>query len=1610
MVPNFSLLEHHPEYLVAQRQAIENCIETISRIRALASPDPCQQHVRFATLRNQLYRIALQCDLQLGDTGPILPPGLSSSGGIAWRLSADCFSVVISAIPADGYSLPPGTTPPEDYPVSVAAVHFEFNQDKPIECSVLVEDLKKRNYNSLLKHVKNLILLYDLPGEIAQRCRAYLCLQALEQDLLMLSTAVGNRKSNAVTPQSLEIPGLSWKNPTSPSEVSCLAQSINGSAVGQVIQRTGGVFTVLTYFVSAVQRAIAMSHAPKPPARSDPEAGMLGGFCASVGLRATANANQHSLPLVSLVNIIKDADGYNIAQFTNADNITRVNIAAEFFLRLHPPLLFDVESISAIEAITKIPMDSLKQNEPLPLHHLLLRQHNQEGLSSIDVHMTLPNKVQHAYHIVSNNLRGYVVNEIAFTCPSQLPPLVQLLRRKAAWLSFVESFLLHPRKPAVKDEDLTYRFCVNLPSQTGVLINFQHPLCSRRQVKGNVMIHSVTFIIHNLRAFSTELPNLVSIRMGDLGVSEAHVLGAVLPDGFLSDPNQDQIKENGSDDKYDPTGILTRSHSLPVALTWLLLQLGCPVVRMLTSTFPSKSATSNGNCKTTKPTGQRRPAVCLARARNALHLSDDASADGLLAGADRLSEKSLQDAERLFLGDGSEGGSGILYDPTAGTTPSWPVLQPSQPLPMMPSQQFPSRPLLPPGVMATTPPVGVTSDQLSVPTPKGLEDAFPSPALSSNNQSFRSIPVIPGVMTTSSTSLFGQPMKPPISYSAASTPSSVGFKPQTPASCGGSMLVSLLDEDNPPQSLPPPPHVGSSALPPNRILSSPVTATTPIPSSPITAQVPNSNHSTPLTLLPAYPKSSGSSDVLSHLLTSTSNIGVSSTNTTPVGVNSSANSSTQSLPPVLKSTTNSETGVSKKGRKRRVDPSMGGFISTLPTRAAIMDAIKQPAKPTPSKPTALAKESVYDFEDCPPSTNIALPPPFPPPKPFAFSDVSAPERTAERKSGLKFVIKTNRSGTGGGLTAAAGAATTPTENSAVVTKPRTKAVEGKPFALFKQMQQQQQPSTSSQHPKKERKRRVSSKNKEVQPSLVLSISSPKVFPSAPIVTPTPSPKKHGFVKGKPGRKKTLSTSSEPKRNRLISSDEPSVESGAVAPSSGVSGVGSSGGGNSTNRLIKGYKIPKVRKLPSPPPNNSPPVTSQSTNQEEAVTGRTEVTATTTTMSTALPPPPPPAQAASSAMSTITTKSQQRSLLFIVENLKRAVVESSTAPQMHQQQTSSAAVVELARSSTEASGDATNVAEDTVSADSNDNLFEKFSSASTPTKGGTPSIAPLPAKRFKVTPTPGAGVYDLNDVNLNCRPPEEDVVAVAGVGALASGTSEVEGDREESGDMGATLFGQDGQSDSQTPPASLEEESAAGGGLIKAPTDTPDSPTESISAKAFVASSKIIPVSQEAPPSGHTPSLPTGTVSNSAAAVASSSSSFFNKSISSGRPTSGTLRGGMARGAAGPRFNYLRGGWSGRPYGSPMIPRGGGGGGGAGRIPLPPWGGGPSGPPQPPPGPGGGVGGSGGWGLPRGGGPLYRIGGGGSGVGVGRGGGVSAGGSGGGGPFCGGGNRQAPPKT
>ncbi|VDN99070.1 unnamed protein product [Rodentolepis nana] len=1176
---------------------------------------------------------------------------------------------------------------------------------------------------------------------------------------------------------------------------------------------------------------------------------------------------------------------FSVAQFTTADNITRVTLAAEFFLKLNPPLLFDLDSIAEVEAITKIPMDSLRQQEPQPLRYILLCQHEQDGLFAIDPHYLLPYRAQHTYHVLPNNLRGYFVNEIAFTCPSQLPPLIQLLRQRASWLSFVETFMLHPKYNFTKDPELTFRFKVGLPSQNTFVVSLMHPLWDTRVVE-------------------------VTIDIGDLGVSGARVSGAVVPEYMrcIFDKNPDE--NMGNEEWFNPTTILSKTLHLPIAMTWLLIRLGCPATKMLTELFPWKDSSTSkraakGSSSSKKLTPGQQARELLDRVKSKLHFSNDAAADGILSGYDFISQETLADGEALLLGEDVL--EGIPYEPLANATPNWPVeLQPIQqslpPPPQLSTQQIPQvskSSLLPPGVMATTPPSALTADQpssSSASTSKQVpDDAFPTSSL--NNQGFRSMPIIPGAMVTPSFAQSVPSMRPPV----VSTPTNHSLKPQTPASCGSSMLVSLLDEESSPQSLPPPPHVGSSAIPSNRIISSPVAAAIQQQNLSSASPLPNSNHSahTP----PVYLKSSGSSsDVLNHLLTSSAsnnssssimNAGSSSGATVNPNQPLQAAGAAAAIKPL--SITPSDPS-SRKGRRRRAEqPLAASFISALPTRATAIENMKQSSvkattissskPPPPTNAPPVAKVSVYDFEDCPPASTSSttsatplhplpsqsshIPPPPPPPsqpkpQPYVFNEViTTSERTTEMKSDLKFVIKTNRAGSAGGNPVL--------EKASSLPKPRIKTVESKPVAYLKQMRQHL-PTTSAtpQPPKKERKKRISSKSKEAismpsssssssssQPSLVMSISSPKVLATNAVPVTQSSPKKHGLIKNKTGKKKTLSTSSgasEPKRHRLMlleESQQPLELSGSL------------GGGNGTNRLIKGYKIPKVRKLSTT--SNTNPSPSMNNSQEDPNANQTVPQATAASASSAI------------SSSSSTTKAPQKSLQFIVENLreKRAVEQSQT-----QQIPISGSSASMNAYS---AGDGTNSADDTLPlVDSSENLFEKFSTTATPNKpsvggGGSSSSTSSSTKRLKSTP-PNLSGYDLKDPRIATL---EDSSGEHGVLV-----PDAHPGKEPEDNAVDAVLALDTHSDSQTPPASMDVEPVNSSDLIKAPTDTPDSPTESVTNKAFVASSKIIPVTQEsiAQPSSQPTPLPT-------------TGPFYHKSLPGpGRPGSSSTRGGgMPRG-------------------------------------------------------------------------------------------------------------------
>ncbi|TGZ73155.1 hypothetical protein CRM22_001682, partial [Opisthorchis felineus] len=124
----------------------------------------------------------------------------------------------------------------------------------------------------------------------------------------------------------------------------------------------------------------------------------------------------------------------------------------------------------------------LDSTEEQDLVQVILSRHGQQHLYGINSHLQMPNMTQHSYEIRSN-LRGFLVSQVPFTCSSQLSPIISLLRQHASASAFLETFVLHPRKPVVKDDSLTFHFAVTIESTSLVHVQFDHPCDVNRTVQ-----------------------------------------------------------------------------------------------------------------------------------------------------------------------------------------------------------------------------------------------------------------------------------------------------------------------------------------------------------------------------------------------------------------------------------------------------------------------------------------------------------------------------------------------------------------------------------------------------------------------------------------------------------------------------------------------------------------------------------------------------------------------------------------------------------------------------------------------------------------------------------------------------------------------------------------------------------------------------------------------------------------------------------------------------------------------------------------------------------------------------------------------------------------------
>ncbi|CAH8830517.1 unnamed protein product [Trichobilharzia szidati] len=593
--------------------------------------------IRYSTFLNHLQRIAVHCGLQLSSGSCV--GGGNSAGSLVWRLTSECFAVVVAATNNStcGSDSAYSTSPKLTDLISIAAVYFEFNHDKAVPCPELATDLSMGRYSSLLQHVDNLLTIYAVPGDKIDRARTYLCLQALEKDLSMLTQAIRTDLEN-----NMDAINTFRRAPNQKHDVFSMRDLVNRSLVGHFVGRTGGRLARLTYLVTSAQAMISnaagvlkndMQMNPKKPCSTSvgcgsPD-GLIGGYMARIGLcprlsyagdtSTASHSTVQRLPFMPLVTLQKDAYGVSVPHFAQPDEIKCISIEAEFVLHLDPALPISTDAIQQLEQITGLSNTEIADRKEEDIMVLILRQHKQEYLRGINTHLQNPNLTHHSYQIQSD-VKGYLVSSVPFTCSNQIGEIISILRKQASALAFYETFIVHPYKPVEKDSDLTFSFNIKIMAGQMVSVEFDDPNC----------LGEVHALLH-VRPFDVQCVELhfPSNKCNQVGASNSEEERSLSPNRLCVETDK-SLMDNFSK-------ILTKTHTLPIGLVWLLTRLQCPIHKQLENAkLPLiNTSKSNENSQISSLISQKQLnslKTMINRVKNSIVIRGTTGTDGILCG------------------------------------------------------------------------------------------------------------------------------------------------------------------------------------------------------------------------------------------------------------------------------------------------------------------------------------------------------------------------------------------------------------------------------------------------------------------------------------------------------------------------------------------------------------------------------------------------------------------------------------------------------------------------------------------------------------------------------------------------------------------------------------------------------------------------------------------------------------------------------------------------------------------------------------------------------------------------------------------------------------------
>ncbi|CAH8456980.1 unnamed protein product [Schistosoma rodhaini] len=544
-------------------------------------------------------------------------------------------------------------------------------------------------YSSLLQHVDNLLTIYAVPGDKIDRARTYLCLQALEKDLSMLTQAMRTDLEN-----NIDAISTFRRAPNQKHDVFSMRDLVNRSLVGHFVGRTGGRLARLTYLVTSAQAMISnatgvMKNNLQMNSKSTYSTsigcgsrdGLIGGYMARIGLcprlsyvedtSVVVHSAVQRLPFMPLVTLQKDAYGISVPHFAQPDEIKCISIEAEFVLHLDPPLPISTDAVQQLQRTTGLSNTEIIDQIEEDIVLLILRKHKQEHLYGINTHLQNPNITQHSYQIKSD-VKAYLVSSVPFTCSDQIGEIISILRKQASALAFYETFIVHPDKPVEKDDSLTFSFDIKIMGGQMISLEFDDP--NRIGAKIHASLHVRPFDVQCLEL--NYFPNTHDRLNSNCPSNDKEV--DVMPLTKLDIESGGNLKANFSK-------ILTKTHTLPIGFVWLLTQLQCPVHKQLVSmklpvTNSYNSTENKESCSSVNQKQLTSLRTMLNRVKSSIIIRGANGTGGVLCGGDRKVSLDFESSSSF-----------AAAQVFALNTPSY----------LNSAKKIPP---LPPGVMATPPP------------------------------------------------------------------------------------------------------------------------------------------------------------------------------------------------------------------------------------------------------------------------------------------------------------------------------------------------------------------------------------------------------------------------------------------------------------------------------------------------------------------------------------------------------------------------------------------------------------------------------------------------------------------------------------------------------------------------------------------------------------------------------------------------------------------------------------------------------------------------------------------------------------------------------------------